>query len=81
MKSTIRERGSLKVIDKVTVSLNEKRDVYEALLETWGSKASRSAAPPSRSSRNSWSAASGASPPWNTSTRRTRRARRSSSGT
>ena len=32
VKSTIRERGSLKVIDKVTVTLNEKRDVYEALL-------------------------------------------------
>jgi ATP-dependent Lon protease len=31
-KSTIRERGSLKIIDKVTVTLNEKRDVYEALL-------------------------------------------------
>src|SRR5438093_8948574 len=32
VKSIIRERGSLKIIDKVTVSLNEKRDVYEALL-------------------------------------------------
>src|SRR3954453_19643029 len=32
VKSLIRERGSLKVIDKVTVSLNERRDVYEALL-------------------------------------------------
>src|SRR5947207_6354033 len=31
VKSIIRERGSLKIIDKVTVSLNEKRDVYEAL--------------------------------------------------
>src|SRR5262245_37114937 len=30
VKSVIRERGSLKLIDKVTVSLNEKRDVYEA---------------------------------------------------
>lgn len=27
VKSTIRERGSLKIIDKVTVTLNEKRDV------------------------------------------------------
>src|SRR6516165_5479970 len=36
MKSTIRERGSLKVIDKVTVTLNEKRDVYEALLGNLG---------------------------------------------
>src|SRR5579863_1099312 len=38
VKSTIRERGSLKVIDKVTVTLNEKRDVYEALLSNLGVK-------------------------------------------
>ncbi len=38
VKSTIRERGSLKVIDKVTVKLNEKRDVYEALLFNLGTK-------------------------------------------
>ena len=38
MKSTIRERGGLKVIDKVTVRLNEKRDVYEALLSNLGTK-------------------------------------------
>ena len=38
MKSTIRERGSLKVIDKATVKLNEKRDVYEALLSNLGTK-------------------------------------------
>ena len=38
VKSTIRERGSLKVIDKVTVKLNEKRDVYEALLSNLGTK-------------------------------------------
>src|ERR1035437_1693149 len=36
VKSTIRERGSLKIIDKVTVVLNEKRDVYEALLSNLG---------------------------------------------
>jgi ATP-dependent Lon protease len=36
VKSTIRERGSLKVIDKVTVTLNDKRDVYEALLSNLG---------------------------------------------
>src|SRR3954471_24353405 len=36
VKSTIRERGSLKVIDKVSVTLNEKRDVYEALLANLG---------------------------------------------
>src|SRR5215470_5707052 len=38
VKSTIRERGSLKVIDKVSVTLNEKRDVYEALLANLGVK-------------------------------------------
>ena len=36
VKSTIREKGSLKIIDKVTVSLNEKRDVYEATLSNLG---------------------------------------------
>src|SRR5688572_12791005 len=38
VKSVVRERGSLKVIDKVTVTLNEKRDVYEALLSNLGVK-------------------------------------------
>ena len=38
VKSIIRERGSLKVIDKVSVTLNEKRDVYEALLANLGTK-------------------------------------------
>ena len=38
VKSTIRERGSLKIIDKVTVALNEKRDVYEAILSNLGTK-------------------------------------------
>jgi ATP-dependent Lon protease len=38
VKSSIRERGSLKIIDKVTVSLNERRDVYEALLSNLGVK-------------------------------------------
>lgn len=38
VKSKIRERGSYKVIDKITVKLNEKRDVYEALLSNMGVK-------------------------------------------
>lgn len=38
VKSTIRERGSLRIIDKVTVALNEKRDIYEALLANLGVK-------------------------------------------
>ena len=36
VKMKIRERGSYKIIDKVTVKLNEKRDVYEALLSNLG---------------------------------------------
>ena len=38
VKSIIRERGTLKIIDKATVKLNEKRDVYEALLSNLGIK-------------------------------------------
>ena len=36
VKSVIRERGSYKIIDKVTVKLNERRDVYEAQLFNLG---------------------------------------------
>jgi ATP-dependent Lon protease len=38
IKSRIRDRGSYKIIDKVSVRLNEKRDVYEALLSNLGVK-------------------------------------------
>lgn len=38
IKSTIRERGRHRVIDKVTVALNEKRDVYEASFSNLGIK-------------------------------------------
>ena len=38
VKSKIRERGSFKVIDKVTVKLSENRDSYEALLSNLGIK-------------------------------------------
>lgn len=38
VKSVIRERGSFKIIDKVTVALNERRDVYEAQLLNLGVK-------------------------------------------
>jgi len=38
VKSKIREQGNFKVIDKVTARLNEKRDVYEALLSNLGVK-------------------------------------------
>lgn len=38
IRSLVRERGSYKIIDKVTVSLNDKRDVYEASLVNLGVK-------------------------------------------
>ncbi|MEE9385668.1 MAG: protease Lon-related BREX system protein BrxL [Nannocystaceae bacterium] len=38
IKSLIREKGSYKVSDKVSVTLNEKRDVYEAQLLSLGIK-------------------------------------------
>ena len=38
IKSKIRELGTYKVIDKITVKLNEKRDCYEALLSNLGVK-------------------------------------------
>ena len=38
IKSKIKEIGSYKIIDKVTVRLNEKRDVYEAVLSNLGVK-------------------------------------------
>ncbi len=38
IKSKVRESGSYKVIDKVTVKLNERRDVYEAILSNLGVK-------------------------------------------
>ncbi|WP_293648769.1 protease Lon-related BREX system protein BrxL [uncultured Pantoea sp.] len=38
VKSLIRERGSYKIIDKVTVKLNQKKDIYEAQLSNLGIK-------------------------------------------
>lgn len=38
VKSLIRERGSFKVIDKVGVKLNQKKDVYEAQLSISASR-------------------------------------------
>jgi ATP-dependent Lon protease len=38
IKSMIREKGTYKVIDKVSVTLNEKKDVYEAQLVSLGIK-------------------------------------------
>lgn len=36
VKSKIKELGSYKIIDKVTVKLNERRDIYEAMLSNLG---------------------------------------------
>ncbi len=38
VKSKIKELGNYKIIDKVTVKLNEKRDIYEATLSNLGTK-------------------------------------------
>ena len=38
VRSTIRERGRHKVIDKISVDLNDKRDVYEATFSNLGIK-------------------------------------------
>ncbi len=38
VKSLIRERGSYKVIDKVSVKLNQNKDIYEATLSNLGLK-------------------------------------------
>lgn len=38
VKSKIREIGSYKIIDKVTVKLNEKKDIYEGILSNLGVK-------------------------------------------
>lgn len=38
VKSLVRERGSYKVIDRVTVKLNEKKDKYEAFFSNLGIK-------------------------------------------
>ncbi len=38
VKSKIKEIGNYKVIDKVTVKLNEKKDIYEAILSNLGVK-------------------------------------------
>jgi predicted ATP-dependent Lon-type protease len=80
VKSKIRERGSYKVIDKVTVKLNEKRDVYEALLSNLGSRASRSRDRYVKQYEKLLAGASGASSRCSISSRKARRARPSSSG-
>jgi len=38
IKSIVREKGGLKIIDKVTVTLNETKDIYEAVFSNLGIK-------------------------------------------
>jgi ATP-dependent Lon protease len=38
VRSNIKEKGRYKVIDKISVDLNDKKDVYEAQFPTWVSK-------------------------------------------
>ena len=41
IKSQVRERGSYRLIDKITVKLNEKRDIYEASFSNLGINAAK----------------------------------------
>lgn len=41
VKSDVRERGSYRLIDKITVKLNEKRDIYEASFSNLGINAAK----------------------------------------
>ena len=79
VKSTIRERGRHKIIDKVTVTLNDKDDVYEAEFANLGIKRCSSSRPRSRPTPSSSSAACGASATSSTSTATTRASCRGSS--
>jgi ATP-dependent Lon protease len=81
VKSLIRERGSYKVIDKVTVALNEKRDVYEALLGNLGVKGVEVDSGTVKKYEKLLAGASGRSSALSTSTRKARRGRRSSYAT
>jgi ATP-dependent Lon protease len=74
VKSKVRESGTYKVIDKVTVKLNEKRDVYEALLSNLGVKNAEISDTYVRQFEKLLVGASGASSPSSTSLKKTRRA-------
>ena len=73
IKSLIRERGNMKLIDKVTVVLNEKRDVYEAFLSNLGTKGVEVPAGLVKKFEKLLAGGSGASSPWTTCTKRARR--------
>lgn len=59
IKSLVRERGSYKVIDRVTVRLNEKRIATRRPSATWVSRTLRFPRASSSSTKSCWSAASG----------------------
>ena len=73
VRSIIRERGRHKVIDKISVALNDKtRCLRGDLLPTWASSRCWSIRTRSSATPSCWSAASGALPISSTSTPKTR---------
>ncbi len=62
VRSIIREKGRHKVIDKISVTLNDREDVYEASFSNLG--ISKVLVAPD-TIRNCWSTESGASRRWN----------------
>ncbi len=59
IKSTIKEKGRHKVIDKVTVELNDRAAVYEAAFTNLGLKKVQVDTDYIKNTRSCWSAASG----------------------
>jgi uncharacterized protein (TIGR02687 family) len=72
VRSNIKEKGRYKVIDKISVALNDKRDVYEATFANLGIKEVLVDSDTVKATPSCWSAACGASPTWSTSSPRTR---------
>ena len=64
VKMQIRENGSYKIIDRLTASLNDKKDTYEVNFRIWESPRFPSPTCGSNSTKSSFPAASGASSPW-----------------
>ncbi len=59
VKSLVRERGSYKVIDRVTVKLNERKDKYEASFSNLGIKDAEISAGIVKEYESCWSVVSG----------------------
>lgn len=64
VRSTIKEKGRYKVIDKISVDLNDKKDVYEAQFSNLGIKEVLVDSGTVKNTPNFWWAASGALPNW-----------------